>query len=142
MFKKKALSVLLFAFLLGGFNLSAQAVDVLGDEPTGCTLRASFSIGEDNFVSGDRIEAGDYEDWGLICMVGTIHYVINWIFYLLLIAVMVMVLYGAFIFLTSSGDPTKTSKATKTITFAVIGMIIALLARAVPAAVIYITGLG
>ena len=112
-----------------------------GDVTAGCKIRVKFTIGDETFSPGQQIE-GTRDDWGLICMIGTVHYITNWIFYLIMIVVMVMVLYGAFTFLTSSGDPTKTGKATKVITYAVIGMIIALLARAVPQAVKYITGMG
>ncbi len=76
----------LLASLLGGLGSSAQAIDVIGEEPTGCTLRAGFTIGDDEFKANYRVDAETYEDWGLICLVGTIHYVVNWIFYLLLIA--------------------------------------------------------
>ncbi len=112
-----------------------------GEVTAGCTVRVAFSIGDESFEAGQEIP-GDWDDWGLICMIGTVHYITNWIFYIIMIVVMIMVLYGAFTFLTSAGDPGKTGKATKVITFAVIGMVIALLARAVPQAVKFITGLG
>ncbi len=138
---KKILSLLLLPIFLFGLFASAEETNLLpGEEPTGCTIRAKFTIGEEEFNRGDQISS-TREDWGIVCTIATVHYVTNWIFYLLMIAVMIMILYGAFVFLTSSGDPGKTSKATKTITFAVIGMIIALLARAVPSAVRYITGI-
>lgn len=139
---KKILSLLLLSFFLfGGLAASAQETNLLpGEEPAGCTIRAKFTIGDEEFNQGDQISS-TREDWGIICTIATVQYITNWIFYLLIIAVMVMILYGAFIFLTSSGNPEKTSKATKTITFAVIGMVVALLARAVPSAVRYITGI-
>jgi hypothetical protein len=143
MIKKAILLAAIAIFMFSGFMVSAEnSTNLLaGEEPTGCTIRARFSIGDNEFEPGQRIEAEEYDDWGLICLIATVHYVTNWIFYLIMIIVMVMVLYGAFIFLTSSGDPTKTARATKTITFAVIGLIVALLARAVPSAVRYITGI-
>jgi hypothetical protein len=124
----------------GGDAGSAQGVSP-SDITDGCRIRVKFSIGEESFAPGQEIP-GTRDDWGLICMIGTIHYITNWVFYIIMIVVMIMVLYGAFTFLTSSGDPSKTGKATNVITFAVIGMIIALLARAIPQAVKYITGMG
>jgi hypothetical protein len=112
-----------------------------GDVTSGCILKATVKVGDTEFSPGTPIP-GSRDDWGLVCMVGTIQYIVNWVFYIIMIIVMVMVLYGAFTFLTSSGDPTKTGKATKIITFAVIGMVVALLARAIPQAVKYITGMG
>lgn len=113
----------------------------------GCTIRANFNIGADAFKPGDVISADpsdtDYQEgWSVICMLDTVYYVTNWIFYIILIVVMVMILYAAFLFLTSSGSPEKASKATKVITYAIIGMVIGLLARAIPAAVRYIVGMG
>lgn len=113
----------------------------------GCTIRASFSIGADTFTPGDVISAdpnnNDYQEgWSVICMLDTVYYVTNWIFYIILTVVMIMILYAAFLFLTSSGSPEKAGKATKIITYAIIGMVIGLLARAIPAAVRYIVGMG
>ncbi len=141
MLKKILLLTITSILLFSGLMASADTNLLADEEPTGCTIRARFTIGDNEFEPGQRIDSEEYDDWGLICFIATVHYVTNWIFYLIMIVVMVMILYGAFTFLTSSGDPTKTSKATKTITFAVIGLIIALLARAVPSAVRYITGI-
>lgn len=110
-------------------------------EYTGCTLRANFRLGEESYHRGDEISSDTHEDWGIICMVGAVHHVVNWVFYLLVVIVTIMVLYGALTFMTSAGDPSKTTRATRIITFAVVGMIVALLARIIPAAVIFITGL-
>lgn len=132
-----ALIVLLIPFLA-----MADSQSILPEgEYTGCTLRASFRLGDQTFSSGDFISSETHDDWGIICMVGTVHHIVNWIFYLLVVIVSVVVIYGAFTFMTSAGDPGKTAKATRIITFAVIGMIIALLARAIPAAIVFITGL-
>jgi magnesium-transporting ATPase (P-type) len=140
--KKILFLSLLLIGLFASLLVSAEGTSLIpGEEPVGCVIRASFSIGDTDFSPGEEI-SGENSDWGLICLIGMVHYVTNWIFYILMIVVMVMVLYGAFTFLTSSGDPTKTQKATKIITFAVIGMIVALLSRAIPATVKYITGMG
>ncbi len=157
---KKVFSVLSLLVLV--FSLMAVPMVGSGDNPgqaanpdeiEGCTIRANFSIRvgdvDENFHSGQVVTARWLEDntrlsgdaWGLICMLSTVHHITNWIFYIIMIVVMVMILAGAFMFLTSSGDTDKTKKATKTITFAVIGMVVALLARAIPAAVRFMTGL-
>lgn len=139
-------SALILVFSLVAVPIMAQTLDpeMLAE---GCTIRTSFSIGEETFQAGDVISGnpGDddyHEGWSVICMLGTVYYVTNWIFYIILVAVMIMILYAAFLFLTSSGSPEKAGKATKVITYAIIGMVIGLLARAIPAAVRYFVGMG
>lgn len=148
------LSLLALVFSLFAVPLVGQAQDdatrpCAPDEIECCDTRVGFVVE----VAGDRYEVQAGQGirpttfpqspgvWGIVCMLATIHHITNWIFYIIMVVVMVMILAGAFMFLTSSGDTTKTGKATKTITFAVIGMVVALLARAIPAAVRFITGL-
>jgi len=139
-------SALVLVFSLAAAPAMAQTLDpeMMAE---GCEIRASFNVGEENFKAGDVI-SGDPEDenyhegWSVICMLATVYYVTNWVFYIILIAVMIMILYAAFLFLTSSGSPEKAGKATKVITYAIIGMVIGLLARAIPAAVRYFVGMG
>ncbi len=56
----------------------------------------------------------------------------NWLFDLLIVLTVVYVIIAAYKYLTSSGDPNKVSSATKTITFAAIAIVVALLAKAFP----------
>lgn len=145
-------SIISLALMMGAAPLLTEALDP-GAPEEGCTLRANFSIGDDSFVAGQVISSTpldpqgnadpNYEEgWSVICMLDTVYYATNWIFYIILIVVMIMILYAAFLFLTSSGSPEKAGKATKIITYAIIGMVIGLLARAIPAAVRYIVGIG
>lgn len=112
-----------------------------------CDIKVEFNLSNKRIGKGcygpscHDVDPGTENDWGLVCLLATIHYLTNWIFYIIMTVVMVMILAGAFMFLTSSGDAAKTSKATKTITFAIVGMVIALLARAIPVAVRHIVGL-
>lgn len=139
--------VLTLVFSLAAAPLMAQTLDP--EVPAeGCVIRASFNVGADTFQVGDVISGNPedvdnyHEGWGVICMLGTVYNVTNWVFYIILIVVMIMILYAAFLFLTSSGSPEKAGKATKVITYAIIGMVIGLLARAIPAAVRYFVGMG
>lgn len=58
--------------------------------------------------------------------------VINWLFYGLIILAVVFVLIAAYKYLTSSGEPEKVSSANKTILYAVIAVVVALLAKGIP----------
>jgi hypothetical protein len=66
---------------------------------------------------------------GLICTV------LIWMFWGLLVLGTIMVLVGAYIYVTSSGEPAKVSKASKTLLYAAIGIAIAIIAKGVPSIV-------
>lgn len=68
--------------------------------------------------------------------------VMNWMFGILIVLSVMMVLAAAYMYVTSSGDSEKVSKATKTITYAAIGVVAALLAKGVPVLVASILGAG
>jgi len=55
--------------------------------------------------------------------------IIDWLFYIILIAAIFMVLVAAFTFLTAAGDPEKTTKARNYILYAIVAVIVAFLAK-------------
>lgn len=55
-----------------------------------------------------------------------------YLFWILIALSVIFVLVAAYQYLTSSGEPQKVSTATKTITFAAVGIVVALLARGFP----------
>lgn len=63
---------------------------------------------------------------GLFCTI------INWLFYLLIIAAIVFVLVAAFKYLTAAGDPEKVKSAGATLLYAAVAVVIALVAKGVP----------
>ena len=89
--------------------------------------------------SGD-IEVTD-DEWALICLVGTVNTLTNWLFYILTLFVVVMIIIGGFTFVTASGDPNRASKGRAILTYAAIGLAIALLAKIIPSIVKFIVGL-
>lgn len=64
---------------------------------------------------------------------GVLCNIFNLMFWLLIAISVVMVLLGAFTYVTAQGDSEKVSKATKMIMYAAIGIVVALFARQVPA---------
>lgn len=60
--------------------------------------------------------------------VGTI---VNIILYILGVVAVIMIIIGGFMYVTSSGDATAVTKAKNTIMFAVVGLVIAILAYAI-----------
>ncbi len=77
---------------------------------------------------------------GIVAMLNIITVVTNWFFYILTILVVFMVIYGGFSYITAAGDPEKAGKGKKILTYAIIGLAIALLAKIVPSVVKFIVG--
>lgn len=53
-------------------------------------------------------------------------------FWILMVLSIIMVIVAAFMYVTAAGNPERVGKATKTITYAAIGVAVALMARAFP----------
>ena len=81
------------------------------------------------------------KNWGLYCMIDSVKTITDWIFYFLVLIVVVMVVIGGFMYVTAAGNPDKAKSATKILTFAVIGLAIALLAKLIPSITRFIVGL-
>ena len=81
-----------------------------------CTSGASVSI----------------DTYGMCCTVNAIYRITDWIFYILLAVVGVMIVIGAFTIVTAGGSPDKVTAGRNYILYAVIGMIVAFFARAIP----------
>ena len=153
-----SLSVLLVISLFAVMNIAlpsaeAQAPphtgsDIVGAIPESCTIRRNFAAGGTTFNKGDTVgplgssNTHPQEDWAIICLLNTIYYVTDWIFYILMLAVMVFILIGGFMFLFASGDATKVAKAGKMIAFSIVGLLVGLLARVLPSIVKYVSGIG
>ena len=61
--------------------------------------------------------------------------IISWFFWIVLVISVIMVLYSAFTYVTAGDNQEKTSKARKTLTYAAIGIAVAIIAAGVPAIV-------
>ena len=75
--------------------------------------------------------------WSMFCLIDTVQFTTNWIFYILTIIVTLMAIYGGFNIVTSSGDPKKMETGRKILTFALIGLVIALIAKFLPYVIIF-----
>ena len=58
--------------------------------------------------------------------------VVNWLFYILMVLSVMMVLFAGYTFVTAGDDTEKVSKARKMITYAALGIVIALIAKGFP----------
>jgi len=83
-----------------------------------------------NLIGGICVESGPPAG-AKVSPVTIIDTTINWAFGLLIILASVFIVYAAFVFLTSAGDPEKVKHAKNLILYAVISIAVAFFARAV-----------
>jgi len=147
---KKIFFILVFTCLLGSMVLPmiVLADDTLQDC---CKLRKDIQIDADSCVkdsivgpSGGSCTIGSIncttEKWGLFCVLNTIYAVTDWAFLIIVAIVIILVILGALNIMTSAGSPEKVKAGRDQIMYAAIGMVIAIIARAVPSIVRAIVG--
>ena len=78
------------------------------------------------------------KEYGLVGMFNTIYNVTNWVFFIMTIVAVLMSVFGGFTYITAAGDPTKAEKGKSILTFAIIGLAIALIAKLIPSLVKFI----
>ena len=141
MINNKTIMKYLFGILLVGLLVIPLLPTMVSAAPatqaSGCTIRVraielsdpagTFSPGA--FVGDDNVR------WGLICTLNTINIVTNWIFIGLVAIAVFLVLMGAFKLMTAGGNTANVSAGRNYIMYAAIGLLVALVARAVPSLV-------
>jgi ABC-type bacteriocin/lantibiotic exporter with double-glycine peptidase domain len=65
----------------------------------------------------------------------TVYNATDWIFYIVLSIAVIFGVISGFMFMTSAGDPTKTQKARDLLMYMAIGLVVAALAKVIPAIV-------
>jgi hypothetical protein len=141
---KKLISVLtLVAFLALFIAPVAFAVEA-PTEVTSCNLRHNFT----NFTgftcpnSGTVCNFNDNANTcGSCCLLDTIYTVTDWIFYLAVAVAVIFIILGAFSIITAGGSPEKVQSGRNYILYAIIGLIIGLMAKGIPAIARAILGL-
>ena len=103
------------------------------------TIRQDFTFEAVKYEKGAVIPSTNV-DWGMICVFNTIYTITDYIFYILIALVTIVIVFGGFYFLTAAGDPEKASKGKKIIAYALIGFIVALLAKLIPAIIKFAMG--
>lgn len=74
---------------------------------------------------------------GPCCLVSILSGITNWIFIGLIVLATIFIIIGGVLFIISGGDQAKTATARNYIIFAIVGIIIGLLAKAIPSIVIF-----
>ena len=134
---------ILIAILLIGFFASLTGAVFAGPPPSveGCVLR-------------NNLTGPDWEARGLICtaagpatpcmfqtigqtcttccLIDKIYVWTGWVFTLIIALSILFALWGGFMLMTAAGEPEKVATGRKWITWAMIGIAVALVARAIP----------
>ena len=139
---KKILSALiLVSFISAGllvFTGSALAATTTGPLE-GCTIDNLSRVTESGLTCRTNC-VFSYGDCPTCCVLNSLYNVTDIIFFILLGLATIYVILGAMNLLMSSGEPAKVDKGRNYIMYAMIGLLFAFLARAIPAVVRSIVG--
>ncbi|MBZ9572071.1 hypothetical protein KJA15_01945 [Patescibacteria group bacterium] len=104
-----------------------------------CTLEEDLSDIHPDCTAGSEV---DLDTYGMCCLVNSIYVVTKWLTFIIGGVVGLMIIAGAFMIVTAGGNPEKVTSGRNLILYAVIGMVVALFARAIPAIAKAILGIG
>ncbi|MEX2145009.1 MAG: hypothetical protein WD712_01360 [Candidatus Spechtbacterales bacterium] len=148
--------IVIVAFALAGL-LVAPSVLAHGSHTATtnkCSLRATVSATEANDLTGktvgthapsttgglDLVDPNVAGDHALICTYGFIKFVTNVLLVVILVVASLLIAYAAFLFVTAGGNPANREKARSYLIFAVIGLVVAVVAALIPTIVRGIIG--
>jgi hypothetical protein len=141
---KKILAISILSVFAIGIIMPAIVAGVNVEPPftpsTNCTMRHSVNIAECP-LKGQSITSGGTEGKEICCLVDSIYTITDWVFYILLTLVVIMFVWGGAYYVTAAGDAEKAGKGKDIIVLAIIGIIIALLAKLAPGIIKFIIGL-
>jgi membrane-associated HD superfamily phosphohydrolase len=134
------------------------ALNVLGagaahaQEATNCTVRADLTASEVTEISGgektDAIDAGgtplDLNDGAssLLCTFSLIKYIANILFLVVTAVAVLLLFYAAFLYVTAGANTARTTQGKQVLMYAIIGLLLAAVARVIPSVVQGLIGLG
>jgi len=75
-------------------------------------------------------------------IVGVLGTVAAWLFTILMALAVVMVVYAAFLYLTAAGNPERITSAKKTLIYAIVAIVVALVAGGIPVLILNLLGGG
>jgi len=140
---KKILGI--FAFLVVLTILAApvislaQTTETPPTASTQCTMRRTLTgaswtnLGITCPAAGDPcLFTNTAYTCGACCLFDTIYTVTNWIFVIVLIIVVIFVLLGAYNIVTAGGSPEKVNTGRSYVIYAIVGAIVAIIAKVIP----------
>ena len=69
---------------------------------------------------------------GACCLLDTVYTLTDWIFYIVLAFVIIFIMLGAFTIMTAGGTPEKVNTGRNYIIYAIVGLIVGLMAKMIP----------
>ncbi len=135
---KKTLLNLVLASVLVGAIVPMVALAQEGPADS-CTM--THDVGIANCPSTGECPF-DSEDWpcGICCLMNAVYTVTDWMFFVLIAVTGFLVIWGGFSITTAGGSEEKLTQGKNYILYAMIGLAIALFARAIPALVRTVLG--
>ena len=139
---KKVVLFLVFALVFSGLGFMPLQAEALSPME-GCTLVRDITydgltVEEGTTIPDDCDEDQCEEAWAFLCMINIANRLATMLFYAMIALVVALVILGGFFILTSGGAEEKVTQGKKYITFAIIGVIVAVFAYAVPALISFI----
>ena len=128
---KKTLPALILLGLLAATVVGAQVA------PTTCKITRNITL-PDGTVCPPQ---ADIETQGICCILQATYNVTDWIFVFLIALATVFVIIGAIFLLTAAGAPERIASGRNYIIFAVVGLAVGFLAKAIPGIVKLIVGI-
>jgi len=135
----------LIAFVVLTVAVVPMVASAQAGAPDQCMITKQAVIDTEGLSCGLINTACPFNDETLTCSVccllNSVYTVTDWIFIFLMALSALMIIIGAFNYVTSAGDPGKTEKGRNYIMYAAIGIAIALFAKAIPAIVKMMIGM-
>lgn len=69
---------------------------------------------------------------GSCCLLDTIYTIVNWVFYFVLASAIIFISLGAYNIMSAGGDPSKVNTGRNYVLYAIIGLIVGLIAKSLP----------
>ena len=128
--------IIVFSPLLVGAQEMIKTCELrhdLTDMDPNCTEGATVCYSEEDCPPGTPVAPQ-------CCIMDAILTATDWIFAIVLAIAIIFIIWGAFTLVTAGGSPEKALKGRNYIIYAVVGFIVALLAKAIPAIAAWFLG--
>lgn len=134
---KKILSALILVGLLTVLLAPIVTSAAVGI-PSSCTLKYDFSAVKAACTSAAVIALDS--DNGVCCILNTVYNVSDWIFVILVGVAVVFIAFGGLKIVTAGGSSESVEQGRNFILYAIVGLVVALLAKTVPSIIKLIIG--
>ncbi len=81
------------------------------------------------------------QNWAAYCLLDTVLTVTDWIFWMAFVIAAAVIVAGGIMFMTAGGNPDRTTKAKQILTFGIIGIAVAVIAKFIPGIVRFFVGM-